>query len=217
MSRIAELSYERWNAQHDEECKRDFPIGATVYRPKKDLSGIESGTVRRIERVKFPAGGGSPREDPDGPYTQYVAEFLCPGRHSDWTAQIQQHEFYPTETRAHCALAKDLRRHAQNRRGEAARCEAEATACDAQAVEWVKAALAAPSVFGRRTNADVAQALCDCRTKEDAKTLLEQLAVEYPLLDTGIRIAYEHIEPDTERQRIWFLIEPILRARAGQS
>ena len=126
MSRYDE-AHEKWFEAHIEECRRDLVIGARVYRAGYDK--IEEGTVRRIERIRYDYEYHEV-EDPNGPYTRYIACFGF-----EWESQTTQYKFFYRVEDARKKLAEKLRDRAKDARQEADRWDALASTYETPILE----------------------------------------------------------------------------------
>lgn len=103
MSAAAERRFEEKFKRVTVMDKRDFVVGATVYRA--GYHEVETGKVMRVYPCRINQYG-DPVEDPNGGYTAYAASF---GRGAcDWEVQTYRWRFFIKASVARAKLVEDI-------------------------------------------------------------------------------------------------------------
>lgn len=139
MSRANEERWERWKAQNDIDCARNFVVGAKVWR--EHYSEIQEGIVVKVSRCRYVSYSSDPQECADGDKPYYLAKF---GGHNQFTGdfvhQTFELNFFSKPEFARYELLEQLEGQIESKQREIVRLQklmADVTAAGAVCVEAV--------------------------------------------------------------------------------
>ena len=117
MSRANEERWERWKAQNDIDCAKNFVVGAKVWR--ENYNEIQEGTVDKVSRCRYSGYHGDLQECADGDQPYYLAQF---GGHNqftgDFVSQTFEIRFFSRPEFARYELLHQLRNQIEDKQRE---------------------------------------------------------------------------------------------------